>query len=400
MEHILASQLMRYAESSGIMVENQHGFRQQRGCETQLTELISDISSTLDSGDEVDACVLDFAKAFDKVNHHKLVTKLENYGVSFQVCAWVKQFLSNRTQQVIVEGEISEEAPVTSGVPQGSVLGPILFLFYINDLPDHLRSKVRLFADDTILYNTSDNIGELQEDLKKLEDWEKTWDMQFNALKCEHITFSRKRKRANHQLLLHNTTIPRKTTVKYLGVLVDDSLSFTGHVTAMVNKATVALGFIQRNVKTTSQEIKARAYKQLVRPILEYASAAWDVLSSTAEKSLESVQRRAARFVGGLASTDHTTSVSRLLSQLEWEPLAERRLHRRLSVFRQMHWIRDIVKDYLIPHSSHHGTRTHHLQYLIPHCNTKRHQKSFFLRTGSEWNRLPSSSSYLLQFMN
>ena len=99
MEHILASQLMRYAESSGIIMENQHNFIQQRGWETQLIELISGNCSTLDIGDE--DCVLDFAKAFDKVNHHKLVTKLENYGVSFQVCAWVKQFLSNRTQQVI-----------------------------------------------------------------------------------------------------------------------------------------------------------------------------------------------------------------------------------------------------------------------------------------------------------
>ena len=130
---------------------------------------------------------MDFSKAFDKVNHQKLITKLQDRGICYQVCAWIEDFLSDRSQQVAVEGNLSETAHVTSGVPQGSVVGPTLFLFYIDDLPHGLDSTVRLFPDDTIVYNTTDNINEQQNDLRSLEKWEENWDMEF-----QHISFSRK----------------------------------------------------------------------------------------------------------------------------------------------------------------------------------------------------------------
>ena len=153
--------------------------------------MVSDIAHNLDKGEEIEACVLDFSKAFDKVNHNNLLLKLAQQGISHQLISWIESFLSERSQKVVIDGEESLEAAVTSGVPQGSVLGPAMFLFYTNDLPNRPHSIVRLFAGDTIVYNTANNHQVLQDDLVKLEMWEDAWNMEFHPSECQQITFSR-----------------------------------------------------------------------------------------------------------------------------------------------------------------------------------------------------------------
>ena len=150
MEHILASNIMSHGENNNILYPLQHGFRRGRSCETQLIKFIDDLTSNLEEGQQTDILIMDFAKAFDKVDHSLLTHKLHHYGIRGEVNTWIKNWLKDRTQSVVVEGEKSEPVSVDSGVPQGSVLGPGLFLYYINDLPERLRSRVRLFADDTI----------------------------------------------------------------------------------------------------------------------------------------------------------------------------------------------------------------------------------------------------------
>ena len=179
----MASQMTRHLEENKRLCKHQHGFRKYRSCETQLTELMCDISQKIDEGKEVDAIFLDFSKAFDKVDHMKLLYKLDKIGVNRQVRNWVQSLLVGRSQTVVVDGFESSSCPVTSGVPQGSVIGPILFLIYINDLPDSVLSRTRLFADDTVIYNTSDNHQQLQDDLAALQTWETEWKMAFNPLK-------------------------------------------------------------------------------------------------------------------------------------------------------------------------------------------------------------------------
>ena len=152
LEHIITSTVVKHLDQNKILYDLQHGFRAKKSCETQLTMLIEELHQNLKEGTQTDVILLDFSKAFDKVSHEKLIHKLHGFGIRGRTLSWIKAFLNGRSQTVVLEGDCSEEVPVTSGVPQGSVLGPVLFLVYINDLPDKVKSQVRLFADDTAAY--------------------------------------------------------------------------------------------------------------------------------------------------------------------------------------------------------------------------------------------------------
>ena len=187
MEHIIASNLTKHFDRHNILYDLKHGFRERRSCETQLIQLVEDLARNLISGAQTDLILLDFSKAFDKVSHLKLLYKLKMHGICGNTLQWIQSFLIGRTQTVILEGQNSDELTVTSGVPQGSVLGPILFLLYINDLPENVQSQVRLFADDTAIYlavGKQNNPQQLQDDLDQLQKWEELWDMEFNPGKC------------------------------------------------------------------------------------------------------------------------------------------------------------------------------------------------------------------------
>ena len=174
MEHIIASSLTKHFRQNNILYDLQHSFRDRRSCETQLLQLIEDLARNMTEGKQTDLILLDFNKAFDKVNHLKLLYKLQVHGVQSKTLGWIESFLVGRSQTVVLDGEGSDELPVLSGVPQGSVLGPILFLLYINDLPENVQSQVRLFADDTAVYLTVQDPNDserLQSDLNVLHTY-------------------------------------------------------------------------------------------------------------------------------------------------------------------------------------------------------------------------------------
>ena len=183
MEHIVLSQLNDHLSRNNILSSLQHGFRARLSCETQLVLTFHDWASILNQRGQVDALFLDFSKAFDKVSHEKLLHKICQYGINGRTHAWISAFLKNRSQFVVVNGAHSCSVPVTSGVPQGSVLGPTLFLLFINDIVDTPNSQLRLFADETVLYRAIKSPTDhqvLQEDLLNLTDWASRWQMKFN----------------------------------------------------------------------------------------------------------------------------------------------------------------------------------------------------------------------------
>ena len=192
LEHIFVSNINKHLAFESILADCQHGFRSQRSCETQLVQFYHDVVSNLDRAQnrghkQTDIIVMDFAKAFDKVPHRRLLYKLDYYGIRGSTHKWIASWLSGRTQQVVLDGQASDPVPVLSGVPQGSVLGPVLFLVFINDLPDNIRSSVRLFADDCVLYRNIRSFSDcliLQDDLDQLARWEADWQMKFNVAKC------------------------------------------------------------------------------------------------------------------------------------------------------------------------------------------------------------------------
>ena len=175
---------MKHLENNRVLSKFQHGFRSKRSCETQLIGLIQDLASTMDIKMQTDMIVLDFAKAFDKVSHPRLLHKLRHYGIKGKNNQWITAFLESRTQAVVLENRYSDKVDVTSGVPQGSVLGPVLFLIYINDITDNMQSTIRLFADDCTIYRPINNKNDQpipQSDLTNLTKWEQKWKMAFNV---------------------------------------------------------------------------------------------------------------------------------------------------------------------------------------------------------------------------
>ena len=186
MEVIIKERLSDYLEENKILVQFQHGFRKKQSTLTNLIDFYEEVTKELDQGNKVDVVYLDFQKAFDEVSHFKQIAKLSNIGIGGELLNWISGWLTDRRQRVVINGCYSQWRDVGSGVPQGSVLGPLLFLIYINDMGCSLESKISFFADDCKvmrIVNENGDIKNLQKDLDKLYNWAKEWDMSFNVSK-------------------------------------------------------------------------------------------------------------------------------------------------------------------------------------------------------------------------
>ena len=393
MEHIMSSHIMTHLEVGNILCDRQHGFRSKRSCESQLMELVEDLHRSLNSSHQTDIVVMDFSKAFDKVCHTRLLHKLQWYGIRGQTLGWIKSFLSNRTQRVVVEGVSSRENPVTSGVPQGSVLGPILFLIYINDLPECVTSEVRLFADDTILYREIRNPQDaqaLQEDLNQLVKWEQDWLMEFHPGKCQVIRVTRSRSPMTNNYYLHNHQLEVVESTKYLGITISHDLKWNTHINNTTNKAGKVLNMLKRNLKISNPTVKTQAYNSLVRPIAEYAAVVWDPYTKANINKVEMVQRRAARWT--LNRYHNTSSVTDMLDHLAWPMLQTRRAEARLCLMYKMvhNLVATNVRLYATPVLR--PTRhTHPLGFVRIPSTTETYRMAYFPRSVAEWNKLPAN---------
>ena len=222
--------------------------------------MIDDLAKGLDNRSQISVVLLDYEKAFDKVSHRHLLKKVEHYGIRGRTLEWISDFLHSRTQSVLVDVQQSSESCVSSGVPQGSVLGPLLFLTHINDLPDCISSSTtRLFVDDSVLYrlvSSPEDATNLQKDLDALQAWESTWLMRFNASKCHVVQVTSKRKPfpATYSTI-HGQFLKTVNSAKYLGVQLDTKISFNNHVDAITRKANRTRAFFSQNLSHSSQKV-------------------------------------------------------------------------------------------------------------------------------------------------
>lgn len=393
LEHVLYSALMNHLTSIEFFNPKQHGFRQGFSCTTQLIEFYHDIASALDDRGQIDCLFLDFRKAFDTVSHSVLIQKLQNLNIDQTICGWIKDYLTARKQKVVLGGSCSRLVSVTSGVPQGSVLGPLLFLVYINDISDVVKCRIRMFADDCVLYTDltdQTDSTQLQEDLNHVEVWCKNNDMVLNTNKCVHVSFTKRVNRLMNQYILNNHVIRKEDKYKYLGVTFSEDGGWSEHIGTVVSRAGKALGFLQRNLKHVTTEVKQAAYHAYVRPILEYACPVWDPFQKVHIHALERIQSLAARFV--LGKYDRTESSRDMKRDLNWQSLQNRRRNLRLKIFYSIYNKKTGINpsDYLKP--AHYQSSRHDHKFKVrsysPRTDLFKH--SFFPQAIAEWNMLPA----------
>jgi hypothetical protein len=350
---------------------------------------------------QVDLITLDFSKAFDKVAHRRLLSKLAYYGIQNSILNWILAFLSNRSQSVCVNGTKSQAVPVTSGVPQGTVLGPALFLLYINDIATEISSTMRLFADDSILYREINNDNDramLQNDIDKLVAWSEKWQMSFNVSKCTVMTITNKRNPIHANYLMDSLPLNRVFSQDYLGVTISTNLNWAQHVSKVSKKSSKSLGLLQRTLHNCPENVKSVAYKALVRPKLEYACAAWNPYRSKDIYKLERIQRQAARFVNG--DYKRTSSVTDMLTSLGWESLeARRQKSQSVMLYKIINNLVSIPLPEDVYYSEHGRTlrncSSENPTLHVPLSKVDAHYYSFFPRTIRTWNTLPCTITQL-----
>ena len=398
LEHIVFSSIMEHLDHHGILNNFQHGFRKQHSCEAQLVNTIEDLARGLNSREQIDMLILDFSKAFDVVGHRLLLAKLEHYGIRDGNLAWVTDWLTGRTQRVVLDGECSNDAPVLSGVPQGTVLGPLMFILYINDINANTNCSIRLFADNCLLYrivNSTSDASHLQWDLNQLCRWADDWQMDFNPSKCYVLSITRKRVPLSYPYTINGVQLEHVKNHPYLGLELDSTLSWNPHMKNTLTKSQRTLNLLRRNLHDCSPKTKETAYKTLVRPTLEYASSAWDPYVGKQVKKLEAVQNKAARFV---TSQHHwETSVTKLKDTLGWRSLQERRFIARMTLwYKAIHAQAAVsIPSYVYyapkpvdPNDT--GIRaSHDQQYSSPTATIDPWKYSFFQRNVRVWNILP-----------
>ena len=331
MESIIKEEIFEHLTDHNLLNDGQHGFRNGRSCLSNLLTTLEDWTNILDDRDCIDVAYLDFRKAFDLVSHKHLLLKLDSYGINGKIGGWIKAFLNDRKQKVVIRGAESDELNVLSGVPQGSVLGPLLFLIFINDLPKCVECPVCLFADDSKIYcrvprfnSTKPDLinaqDKLQKDLNELHEWAVKWKMSFNVDNCKimHLGYGNMK----HEYNLNGSILAETKEERDLGVLVDNELNFSKHIRSIVAKANRIIGLIKISFESVEEtkDVKmfSNLYNTLIRPHLEYCVQAWSPHLQKDIEILENVQRRATKLVRQYSHLEYVERLDKLgLTKLE-----------------------------------------------------------------------------------
>ena len=316
LESIIRTKIMEYLTDNNIVTHYQHGFVTKKSCFTNLLETFEDWTAAVDQGYGVDVVYLDYSKAFDSVPHLRLIEKLKGYGIGGNLLNWMKSFLHGRFQRVVLNGIESQWLEVTSGVPQGSVLGPLLFVLYINDIAENIKCKLGIFADDTKIYsiiNSVSNVEDLQCDLDNMQEWCETWLLNLNLDKCKVMHIGRTLN-STYKMNISNTCIDlcEVESEKDLGLWVTSSLKPSLHCVKAAAKATKILGMLKRTFPVMSKELFLFLYRIYVRPQLEYCVQLWSPYLARDIDAIEKVQRRATKLVSELVKLPYESRLREL----------------------------------------------------------------------------------------
>jgi hypothetical protein len=411
-ERIIRKTLMSYLEANNFLSENQHGFRNNRSCSTQLIEYTTNVFDSLVKGDEVDAIYLDYSKAFDKVDHTVLLMKLKSLHLGDKYLKWLECFLRGRTQTVIVDNQSSYSTPVISGVPQGSVLGPLLFNIYINDLPLSLTScRVLTFADDTKLISnitSSKDTISLQENLAKVSIWSDLNNMSLNANKFELLQFKPNQNNKSlsllgnlpfsekyfHYQLPNDTIIEPSNYVKDLGIFIACDLEWDIHYFNICNKARRTAGWVLNTFVTRDPTTMITLFTSLIRPILEYNCEIWNPYKIKDIIQLEQIQRTFTHRISGMQDRNYWERLEILgISSLQ---------RRREKIIIINIWK---IKNDKIPNSINLKFKDHLRSQKckavlpsLPRTNCKllnKYEHSFIINGAKLWNSLPGTLTHI-----
>ena len=392
LESIIRDFIIKHMDENKLFSPNQFGFLAGRSTVLQLLKVLDIWSKILDEGGCLDVVYCDFMKAFDKVPHNRLLLKAEKYGITGNILGWIKSFLIGRTQQVIINKSKSASAPVTSGIPQGSVLGPLLFVIYINDLSDVVDrdSYIYLFADDTKVFRQIHSDRDklvLQQDINKLLIWSAKWLLKFHPDKCVFmgVGYSQDIQTCYN---MNGQVLSNSSCEKDLGVLFDKSLKFDQHINSIINKANRNLGIIRKTFEFMDKSIFCLIFKGLVRPHLEYAAPVWSPHFAKHIDAIENVQRRATKLVPGLAKYEYEER----LKMLKLPTLAYRRTRGdMITAYKIINsGFDDSIRSMLPP--SDNDLRGNDKKLFIEGSKKDIRKYNFTMRVRKLWNDLPDTA--------
>ena len=374
MERVVLKSILKLLQNNHTLSCHQHGFQDSSSCVTQLIECINDWTENCDEGLGTDVIYMDFAKAFDTVPHKRLLYKLKSVGIRGKALMWLSTFLSQRRQRVLLREASSDWGDVTSGVPQGSILGPILFLIYVNDIPDNISNTAKMFADDTKLYKPISNISDchkLQQDLNSLAAWSNQWLLKFNESKCVVL---RIKESFDYIYTLNGIPLNSVESQKDLGVTISKNLKPSSHIAIATKKANQRLGLIKRCFTDLSADKLFILYTSLVRPVIEYGSPTWNPQFQKDIESLDRVQKRAVALSPSL--------------QNKLQPLQRRRWFADMcETYKYIHGLNksEISNLFFFPSRQ---LRGHSLKLSKPRCRTLLRSHFFSHRVIDSWNSL------------
>jgi hypothetical protein len=386
-ERLIHNTIFEFLTRNECLSRKQHGFRKAFSCTSNLLETLDYWTEACEEGAPCDAVFLDVKKAFDTVDHAVLLRKVDTLGIRGNFHTWIKKYLDCRTQCVSINGTLSDWSPVTSGVPQGSVLGPMLFLIFINDIPECVRSFCNLFADDLKIcrkIRTPADARVLQEDLNNVLAWATANKMTFSEDKCEvlHIGYNN----VSHNYTMNHKVLPTVKQVKTLGVVVTDNLKASVQCVAAAKKANSVLGQIRKHFSFLNLDTMRILYTVFVRPHLEFAIQAWNPYLARDICILESVQRRATRLLPELRSLDYEVRLRRL----GLTTLAERRLRGDLLLtYRILHGLEGADFTHFFRAAPACGTRGHAMKLQTDYARLDVRKNFFARRVVKHWNCLP-----------